>query len=162
MYLVSELSLIAKEIAEEVGVNGDLVCAIIHVESSWRICAMRYEANYQYTIDTKKHARFLGITEATEANLQKHSYGLMQIMGGTAREFGYKDWLPGLCDPEEGVVYGCKYLAKMVKKYENVSDQVAAYNAGAARRGADGLYGNQGYVNAVMAALIYMNPATRA
>jgi soluble lytic murein transglycosylase-like protein len=61
----------------------------------------------------------------TEEMAKAVSFGLMQIMGETAREFGFKGrFLTELCDPETGLEYGCRKLRRC---FDN-----AAWDAGAA------------------------------
>lgn len=126
----------------------DLIEAIIQIESGGDRCAMRYEPNYQWLYqpyDVKPKTS----TRETEETGQKFSYGPMQVMGGTARELGYRGWLSDLCGPK-GVQYGVKYLNQLYSKYGDWTDVVAAYNAGKPRKAADGSYVNQGYVDKVM------------
>lgn len=77
----------------------------------------------------------------------------MQVMGAVARELGHEGAMHKLCEPEKGLTYGTKLLKKLVNKYENIEDAVAAYNAGSPRRTEDGEYVNQYYVDAIMSNL---------
>lgn len=139
------------EIAREYGLDPRLVFAIVQVESSNRSNVARYEDHWRWFVDTSEHAKRLGITNATELQLQKFSYGLMQIMGGTARELGYNGFLPELCVPQVGVRWGCIYLKKLIDKYETQDEAVAAYNAGSPRRTESGEFENERYVRKVRA-----------
>jgi soluble lytic murein transglycosylase-like protein len=50
---------------------------------------------------------------ASEAYARGFSWGLMQVMGQVAREFGFEPvFLSALCDPEQGLAIGCKVLRK--------------------------------------------------
>ena len=68
---------------------------------------------------------------ATESNFNvdavssRGAIGLMQLMPTTAQEMGVNPYVL-----EENVEGGVMYLAKLVKKYENVNMALAAYNAG--------------------------------
>lgn len=84
---------------------------------------------------------------------QKTSWGLMQIMGGTARDLGFAGPLTDLMDPELGIFWGCRYFQAHCSQYVQLLDQIAAYNAGQVRRMQDGTYLNQGYVDKMIDAL---------
>lgn len=84
-----------------------LICAVIHAESKF----------------------------AERAVSHKGASGLMQITEGTA------DWIAGQMDlrdysfnrifePSLNISIGCRYLAWLMARYENVDSAVAAYNAG--------------------------------
>jgi hypothetical protein len=124
----------------------NLVKAICQIESSFNPWAFRYEPAYKYILGDK-----LTMTD-TERFGQKCSWGLMQVMGGVARELDYQGPFPQLCEPDIGVRYGCRHLAKFYCRWPNWEDAIASYNAGAPRKLATGEYYNQHYVNKVQAA----------
>jgi soluble lytic murein transglycosylase-like protein len=68
----------------------------------------------------------------TEAKHRSTSWGLMQIMGQTARELGYTArYLNSLCDPDAGMDVGCRKLQKCFNRHPG--DAAAAlqeYNGG--------------------------------
>ena len=131
-------------IAPQFSLAPNLVRAICEVESSFNPWAYRYEPQYKYLVGDK-----LTMSE-TERIGQMCSWGLMQVMGGVARESGFRGYLPQLCDPNIGLNYGCKHLAKFFTKYLNWPDAIASYNAGSPRKNlADGGYVNQVYVDRV-------------
>lgn len=143
-------SQIVSSIAEEYDLDPRLVFAIIMVESSNRSNVARYEAHFRWTTNEAEHAKRIGITEASEHQLQKFSWGLMQTMGGSVRDLGYMGFLPELCVPQVGIRWGCMYLRKLMDRYGNdVERAVAAYNAGSSRKRDDGKYVNQEYVDKV-------------
>lgn len=143
-----------KDVAEwvkkyEPNLQPSLVCAIIDVESSWNPYAWRPEPGYRWLWDSKNNKPFRRVTTEEMSRCvapddfpngnqewwgQRSSWGLMQIMGAVAREYGFSEaFFPELCDPETNIRYGCKYLQRLHKRY---GDQhgwigaVAAYNAG--------------------------------
>jgi soluble lytic murein transglycosylase-like protein len=52
--------------------------------------------------------------------------GLMQLLPATAAEYGEVD----LCDPAVNVEVGTQHLARLLRRYRNISHALAAYNAG--------------------------------
>lgn len=133
--------------------NEDVISALITVESAWNPKRARFEKRFFDYGNIPQFARQQGISEDTETMLQKTSWGLMQLMGATARSLGYLDWLPDLCDPAKGIHWGCEYYRKNAARYVDVRDQIAAYNAGSVIKKADGTYANQDYVNRVLAVM---------
>lgn len=152
--------------------NQPLISAISQVECGGDIFAARFENGYSYLWDVRaNNARrctgiyrpndFLGIagttSHQTEFVQQRTSWGPMQVMGAVAREYGYKGSFPALCG-ELGMKCGALHLMRLKKRLLakgliREDDLIAAYNAGWARRGDDGKYLNQRYVNKVNAAL---------
>lgn len=123
--------------------------AIIHVESSWNPWAVRYERQFAYLLEPERFAKTSRISLETEVTLQRCSFGLVQIMGGTARDLGYTGELSRLLDPEINLALGAQLFARLAGDYEKTDDQIAAYNAGSVRRRAGGQYVNQEYVDKV-------------
>lgn len=136
--------------AKELGLDWKVLDALIHIESSWNPWACRYERQYVYTQTPEVFAKKARTTLSTENTLQKCSFGLMQVMGGTARWLGYTGPLTALCDPEVGIHWGAVFFKHLCSEYVNLNDQIAAYNAGAVRRKSDGSYQNQQYVDKVL------------
>lgn len=130
-----------------------LIQAIVQVESSFMEKAMKYEMSYTSYYSDLYFAKFFHIDQNTERALQRFSYGLMQVMGGTARGYGFTGFLTDLLDPETNIEYGCKFFASLVKRYKYTNDQIAAYNAGHVRKNQDGTYVNQKYVDKVLSAV---------
>lgn len=123
------LSKTIDRIGRQYGVEPALIKATIEVESNWDINAKRYEAH-------KGDA----------------SWGLMQLLLETGRWI-LKDnnlTIPQLVAPETNITAGTKYLKYQLDRYNgNVADAIAAYNAGSAKKNAQGVYTNQEYVNKV-------------
>lgn len=135
-----------------------LVDAIICQESSYRQWASKFEPG----IDTFDHpdafAKINNISLATEKNEQATSYGLMQLLGRTARmpAINFVEPLPYLYEIQICLNYGCKYLAYLCKKYIDMQDVISAYNRGSPLK-IDGKYKNQEYVDGVMKYMKEMN-----
>ncbi len=139
-----------KNIADLYKVDVKLVTAIVMVESSGQTCATRYEPKYKYTHDTFVFADNINVTQMTEEMHQKTSWGLMQVMGGLARELGHHGHLTELCDPVIGLNYGTKHIKNLQEQYYTKEDVVSAYNQGSPRKTKGGLYKNERYVDKVM------------
>lgn len=136
--------------AEEFGIESNLIAAIIMTESSGLPLISRYEPHYQWLFAPERFAGRLGQTKETEVIQQKTSYGLMQIMGATARELGHETYLPELYDIETNLEFGCKYLKKQLTRYKSVKSAIAAYNAGSLRTNKEGQIVNQAYIDKVV------------
>lgn len=136
-----------------------LVTAVVEVESGGDACAFRYEPGFyeRYINGNPKIRAVRPCSLATERQAQATSWGLMQVMGATARGLGYPGaFLSELTRPEMGLEYGCKLLAKLAKRYEaghGWPGVVAAYNAGSVRIAPGGGFVNQSYVDKIAQAL---------
>lgn len=144
---------IVKRESTRVDVRPELVMAMIDVESEGIVESIRFEPNYKHLSSPERSAARLGITVATETALQRMTYGLLHINGGTARWLGFKGPLTNLLHAPTNVRWALKYVAKLKERYRDERDIVAAYNAGSARRDASGRYENQQHVDKVFARL---------
>ncbi len=107
------------------GVPASLIAAIIKVESDFNPQAYRNEPS-------KNDA----------------SYGLMQILIGTARMVMGTTITPEeLYDPTKNIIIGTKYLQQLYAKYNSNNDTISAYNAGRPLKNSTGGYINQVYVD---------------
>jgi soluble lytic murein transglycosylase-like protein len=143
---------LVKKYAEEFKVDPLIAQAIIHVESAENTYATRFEPNWKYFHQIDRFCKTVSppITFDTERVHQQMSWGLMQVMGSVAREHAFSGHLTMLCEPEYGIKYGCKQLARVRRASYTDLDQIAAYNAGSAKKLTNGLYVNQTYVNKVV------------
>ena len=131
-----------------------LVAAFAFVESSFRPDALRYEAKFQRKyIDPHPLYQFLDPETRT---LLSSSLGLLQVMGVVAHEDGLPIVrLKDLFNPEVGLEYGCRQLEQLFQRYWQspltglIPNVIAAYNAGTARKGKNGKYTNQPYIDKV-------------
>lgn len=152
-----------------------LVLGVVERESSFRVAAWNPEPPYQYFWDVARRKPFRALTaqeitsevppedfpapEGVPLDAewwgQQASWGLMQVMGGVARELGYDGhWLTEiLTDTVLAVDLGCRHLQRKLRRYgPDLAPVVAAYNAGSPRRRVDGRFRNQAYVDEVLAA----------
>jgi|SRR5579872_1371735 len=109
-----------------------LVCAVAEHESEgWNPWAIRYEpAFYERYIQPLVNNG--SIRTLTKAQARSTSWGLMQIMGQTARELGFSGkFLSELLDPDTGMDYGCKKLQKCLDSFAgNTVNALLKYNGG--------------------------------
>lgn len=134
----SELIALAKQKAVPYGLEPQLVCSIAEQESNWNPFAMRYEpAFYSHYVLPSLEVGHFGPTEATARAI---SWGLLQVMGLVAREYGFGGpFLSELSDPEVGLDLGCKYFSVLMGKTRNdVDAALLRWNGGG-----NALYPNQ-------------------
>ncbi len=157
-------------------IPAELVVGIAMAESRGEPSLWRAEPKYPYLYDVKKLGPFRGCTagelaasrppadfpsirgvssRATEWWGQRASWGPMQVMGGVAREHGFRKAFPLLCTASRGVEYGMIHLAGFRERYFEKwgwAGVVAAYNYGHPLRAKGGLgddFVNQKYVDRV-------------
>lgn len=142
--------------------NPLLVASVVEVESSGDPLAIRYEPAWKYFVTPAIFALKNDITEDTERILQSCSFGLMQVMGGVARELGFIGQLPKLFEPDVGLNLGCRKLSLLSQKYKRLEEVLASYNAGTPRLMANGKFVNQAYVDKVLRRMTATMPAVQA
>ena len=126
-----ELIALAARAAAAQKLDAPLVCAVIEQESSWNPWALRYEpaffAKYVAPLYTTNKV------SASEAYARGFSWGLMQVMGQVAREFGFDaPFLSALCEPEQGIAVGCKVLRRKLDAMAgDLTRGLLAWNGGA-------------------------------
>jgi soluble lytic murein transglycosylase-like protein len=150
-----ELSSLIESAAARHGLPAGLVEAVVGVESGGNTWALRYEpAFYERYVRQDKTVRALAPCSLdTERQSRATSWGLMQVMGATARGLGFdKAFLSELTDPAVGLEYGCRLLARLGERHKashGWPGAVAAYNAGSVRFGPGGGFVNQAYVDKI-------------
>lgn len=128
-----------------------LLDAMVSVESSYIPELMKYEEGFTSRVIPSQFAQINRIDVATESQLEKFSYGLGQIMGGTARGYGYSHPLTRLLDPEINLDWVCRHLLELHKKYTFMNDIISVYNCGSLKKDPNGRYiKNQKYVDEVI------------
>ncbi len=135
--------------ATKYGLDPYLVCAVIEQESGWNPGAARFEPAF-----LKKYIEpmNLGFLESLDRST---SWGLMQIMGQTAIEFGFDSGenpaeLASLRIPDVGVDFGCRKLQKCFDIHKDPETSLLAYNGGA----------NPEYGKQVLARVAHYKPVT--
>lgn len=145
----SALLPLVKKIASSNGLDSKIIDGIIITESSYDRWAVRYEKDFRPDQEASLFSKLNMITRSTEVQIEKMSWGLAQIMGGTARWLGYRGPLTQLTDPEINLELMATLLKRLNKKYRSSDAVISAYNAGSARRRTDGSFKNQIYVDKV-------------
>jgi len=80
------------------------------------------------TIETESSFNPDAIRE--EPQINDASYGLMQILYGTAQEVGYNGTPEGLFDPATNILYATKYHQKLFRRFNAWDAVIHAYNEG--------------------------------
>jgi len=142
------LDLISKY-SKEYGLDKNWVAAIAMKESKGVEFSSRYEPSYTDLWFYRQNAERLEISQATERTHQKTSWGIMQVMGSTARELQFKGMLPALGGNALSLKYGCKYLKMQLVRYGTYRLAVAAYNRGSIIKTKGGLLVNEKYIDDV-------------
>ena len=122
-----ELQELAKQTANGYGLDPALVCAVIEQESAWDTYAIRFEDGFYM-----RYVKPLALPSLTESISRSFSWGLLQVMGQVAREFGFKErYLSSLMVPLNGIDVGCRVLrAKLNSKPSSVEAGLLAWNGG--------------------------------
>lgn len=141
---------IVKRESRERGTCPTSIMGIVKIESSFDAHAVRTEKKNPWLFRCDYYAKKNNITIHTEETLQHCSFGLMQIMGSTARSpLNFHGNLLRLTDTTLNLHYGIKYFSWIKKRYPNgsVEDIVSAYNGGYPMKRKGGGYLNQHYVD---------------
>lgn len=144
---------ILQHFAKQHGLPAELVIAVAMVESAGDTWAHRTEPAYPYLVNVRALRPYRakaagerrapadfpappGLTADSEWIAQQTSWGLLQVMGAVAREYGFELPLPALCEPVHGVDYGCRHLARLRDRHlanHGWAGVLDAYNDGTAR-----------------------------
>jgi soluble lytic murein transglycosylase-like protein len=131
--MVADLSIPASRLtfvtptALKYGLDPKIVAAVCEQESDWNPFAIRFEPAFE--------ARYikpaLPAAPSTRQLTEAISFGLMQVMGEVAIEFGWAGkFLTELCDANAGLVYGCRKLQKCFEVHGDAETALLAYNGG--------------------------------
>lgn len=123
----AELVALAKRRAAALNLDPAIVCAMCERESSWDPWMIRYEPDFR-----SRYVAPLHLPPTVEI-ARSVSWGLMQVMGQTARELGYVEQFAKLCDPPIGLYWGCRDFARKMREAgnNNVEKALLEYNGGA-------------------------------
>jgi hypothetical protein len=132
-----------------------LILAMIQTESGAHPCAFRYEPKFLYTNTRLKRPE--NSSANSEIFGQKTSWGLLQIMGATARMAGFEGWFPQLCDIQTNLEIALPILVKKWEKYHSFGMEavIASWNSGSPKFSPEGRLINRRYVEKVLA---YLSP----
>lgn len=126
---------IVKEKAEKYELDPLLILCIICQESNGNQYAFRVEwerITRRFTYPLTGFKPDIGVTRITERVLRSCSFGYMQILGDTARDFGYKDlYLTSLFEAGTNIDLGCRIFKKYyLDKNMDVTKTLLRYNGG--------------------------------
>jgi soluble lytic murein transglycosylase-like protein len=125
-----ELEQLARTLAAKFDVPADVLCGMIEREDQGNPWAVRYEPGFlaRYVMPQYK----AGKLDITETYCRAMSWGLLQIMGETARELGFEGkYLSELCDPPVGIKFGCLKLAACLKRTKgDINAALEQFNGG--------------------------------
>lgn len=131
---------IIKQASLDTQIEPKYIAAIIYEESKGNPWSFRYEPafykRYLEGKDLKKIAGYLPPeippTRVTEKEARACSWGLMQIMGQTAREHGFEGrYLTELLDPVVNICLGARIFAAKWKPGEPLETGLLRWNGGA-------------------------------
>lgn len=138
MFKKFRLKRLITKAAKENGIPLEILASVIWHESVGGIAnIMRYEDGFYHRYlenkDMQYHVPNFPPTKATERRLRAFSYGYCQIMGETARRFGFKNqMLTDLLKPKINIPLGAKILASYIRQHGgNIIKGLLGYNGGA-------------------------------
>jgi soluble lytic murein transglycosylase-like protein len=117
---------LARTVAAQRSLDPALVCAVVEQESSWDTFAFRYEPAFR-----TRYVVPLALPPSEEIG-RSISWGLMQVMGQSAREHGFTERsLAALCDPAAGLSIGCAVLSAKLQASGEIARALQLWNGGA-------------------------------
>lgn len=128
--IASEIISLARDIADRHSLPADVVCGMIEREATENQWAVRFEPGFLRRYIMPQYAS--GKLDVTETYTRAMSFGPLQIMGQTAREFGFEGkYLTELCDPAVGIEFGCRKLESCLKRSAGkINEALEFYNGG--------------------------------
>lgn len=140
---------IIRRVSDQLVVPAAIIRAIIEHESGWNPWTTRFEPGVYASLHMASPPA--GVDANTERASQAMNWGLMQIGGREARARGFDGpFLSVLCTPAEGIIWGTRHLAYLMRRYSNdIEAAIAAYGMGSAVLRDDLTWQNQSYVDAI-------------
>ena len=154
MLTKSQIIKALKDECERQDLDPILMQAIMEHESSYIAKKVKFERGFIWYYKVNDYAQLYGITQESEQYFQKFSWGLFQVMGGSAREF-FTGFMTDLLDEVTNIRVGCAYFKKHCEVFQYVNDQIVSYNEGPGFKKVNGAYNPEGqaYLHAVLAAV---------
>ncbi len=125
------LQSLAKQTAGGSGLDPAILCAIAEQESGWNPWAIRFEMAWALKLHSDPSPLGLHIsppTKETEIAMRAMSWGLCQVLGQTAREYGFSGaYLTALCDPQTGLDIGARVLVGKLRLAQGDVRQALLY-----------------------------------
>lgn len=133
-----KLGQLIDQISVEHKLPPEVVTAVICRESNGNTFATRWEQAIFLKVSQRDRGSLSGFvprevvcTVFTEKHLRAFSWGLMQVLGETARVFGLKGDIGQLVVPAIGIEYGCRVLAnKLTVSNGSIEQALLKYNGG--------------------------------
>ncbi|KAF5029904.1 Transglycosylase SLT domain protein [anaerobic digester metagenome] len=115
----ASIDILIQETAAQYRLPLVIVRGVVIQESTLNTFATRYEPGFYERYLKGKPLNYVphGCSQETERVGRATSWGLMQVMGETARCNGFRGWFAELTVPAEGLAWGCIYMARLRDKY---------------------------------------------
>jgi hypothetical protein len=137
--------------ARKRGISPAIMAGLVCQESAGDPQARRYEGHYRWLFGDDAHEKAClpeGVDLAEDLVLQRYSWGLCQVMGAVAREYGFAGHLEELADPAVNLGLGARHLANKIKQAKgDLRRGLLLYNGG----------GYKAYPEKVLAWAAYFN-----
>lgn len=135
--------------ADRYKINHTFLVAVAKTESEFNQYAQRFEPAYPWLYSVKELSEILKVNRSTMEGFQRMSYGVFQIMGAVAYEYGFRDWPGKLFDYELNCKYACEHINRLQRRFEvfTPEEMYASYNSGKPRKSDNGCWVNQDNVS---------------
>lgn len=115
-----------EKVAAEFSLDPNLVEAVAHQESAFRTDAFRFEPAFY-----ERYLKHLPEYRDAIPRRVSSSYGLLQVLFATARDYGYIGEPEELFQPAVGIKWGCYILSQLIRWADrDLTKALGAYNGG--------------------------------